>query len=35
VREAYVTEGYGFSPIAGELLDAHGVRQVDHGSEGY
>jgi phosphoglycerate dehydrogenase-like enzyme len=35
LREAHVTEGYRFSPSAAELLDGHGVRRLDHGSEGY
>ena len=35
VREAYATETYRFSPAAGELLDARGIRRLDHSSEGY
>lgn len=35
VREAHVTEGYRFSRSAVPLLEARGIRMLDHGSEGY
>jgi phosphoglycerate dehydrogenase-like enzyme len=35
LREAHVTEGYLFSPTAVELLDARGIRRIDHESQGF